>query len=184
MNKYQYLNILDSRLKNALPKEEYHNVMQYYNEYFADAGMDREGEVIEELGDPENLAKKIILESTGIPPKDEVSEKKHLSWPFIILIAIVGSPLWLTLFCVGITVIAVAASLIFSFGIVTAVMAFVSVVLFVGGITYLFTDIASALVVIGTGLLCGAVGICMLMACRGLARLFVRMMNRKGRRAL
>ena len=36
--------------------------MQYYTEYFADAGIENQEEVIKELGTPEELANKIIEE--------------------------------------------------------------------------------------------------------------------------
>jgi uncharacterized membrane protein len=187
VNKYRYLDILDSRLQGALPREEYQNVMQYYNEYFADAGMDREAEIIEELGDPEALANRIIADSTG-RGAEPAPEKKRMSWPMIIFIAIIGSPLWISLFGVAISVIAVLAALVFSIGIVTAALFFSAVVLFGGGIAYLFTSVPSALVVIGAALICGAVGICMFMLCRviviWISGIVNKRKNRKGRESL
>ena len=57
-----YLNDLSRLLVNQLSPEEYNNVMQYYTEYFADAGIEKQEEVIKELGTPEELASKIIEE--------------------------------------------------------------------------------------------------------------------------
>lgn len=60
-----YLNDLSRLLVNQLSPEEYNNVMQYYTEYFADAGIEKQEEVIKELGTPEELASKIIEEYKG-----------------------------------------------------------------------------------------------------------------------
>ena len=58
MNKYDFL----SRLRNALsplPQEERDAAMNYYEEFFSDAGEDNEQAVIASLGTPEELAKSI-----------------------------------------------------------------------------------------------------------------------------
>ena len=66
MNKNEYLNILAQRL-SVLPSEEYNNTMQYYTEYFEDAGMENENAVIEELGDVNQLAERILKENGYTP---------------------------------------------------------------------------------------------------------------------
>lgn len=62
MRKDEYLNILSDRL-NVLPAEEYRDIMEYYTEYFAEAGEENEEEVIRELGDVEELAERILSEN-------------------------------------------------------------------------------------------------------------------------
>lgn len=62
MRKDEYLNILSDRL-NVLPADEYRDIMEYYREYFEDAGEENEENVIRELGDVEELAKRIIKEN-------------------------------------------------------------------------------------------------------------------------
>lgn len=64
MRKDEYLNILSARL-NVLPADEYTDIMEYYKEYFEEAGEENEEDVISELGDVEELAKKIIKENMG-----------------------------------------------------------------------------------------------------------------------
>lgn len=59
MNKEQYLWMLKNNL-NALPPDEFDNVMEYYREYFEDAGVENEAKIIEELGSPVALANKIV----------------------------------------------------------------------------------------------------------------------------
>lgn len=62
MNKEEYLNILQTEL-SGLPREERDNVMEYYTEYFDEAGEDKVSDVIMELGSPYELAAKIMKEN-------------------------------------------------------------------------------------------------------------------------
>lgn len=74
-----YLNDLSRLLVNQLSPEEYNNVMQYYTEYFADAGIEKQEEVIKELGTPEELASKIIAEYNN-RQEDEVPNQDNSSY--------------------------------------------------------------------------------------------------------
>ncbi len=62
MNKETYLRFLRAYLANRLPVGEVEDIMNYYTEYFADAGEGREGAVMAELGSPEQLAQQILGE--------------------------------------------------------------------------------------------------------------------------
>lgn len=76
-----YLNELSRLLANAISPEEYNNVMQYYTEYFADAGIEKEEEVIKELGTPAELAQKIIAEYNGRQHEDAAAHKEFYAEP-------------------------------------------------------------------------------------------------------
>ena len=65
MNREEYLRRL-SYLLQDLPEEEYKDALEYYEDYFEEAGPDREQEVIRELGRPERIAAMI---------RDSVKEK-------------------------------------------------------------------------------------------------------------
>lgn len=62
MNKETYLRFLRAYLTSRLPAGEVEDIMNYYTEYFADAGESREAVVMAELGSPEQLAKQILGE--------------------------------------------------------------------------------------------------------------------------
>lgn len=62
MNKETYLRFLRAYLTNRLPAGEVEDIMNYYTEYFADAGEGREEAVMAELGSPERLAQQILGE--------------------------------------------------------------------------------------------------------------------------
>lgn len=51
MGKNEYLRTLARELRK-LPKEEFDTAMDYYTEYFEDAGPEKEQEIIQELGIP------------------------------------------------------------------------------------------------------------------------------------
>lgn len=58
LNKSEFLSKLERLLWN-IPKEEREEAIQYYEEYFNDAGVEKEAELIAELESPEKVAKSI-----------------------------------------------------------------------------------------------------------------------------
>lgn len=58
MNRRQFMNALE-RLLQDIPKNEREEALQYYNDYFDDAGEENENSVISELGSPEQVARTI-----------------------------------------------------------------------------------------------------------------------------
>lgn len=64
MNKVEFMRRLNELLIDV-PEEERTEALQYYEDYFADAGNSREEEIVTELGSPEALAKAIREEISG-----------------------------------------------------------------------------------------------------------------------
>lgn len=64
MRRREYLNRLEALLA-ALPEQERQDAMNYYEDYFDAAGLDKEQQTMEELGSPEQVAQK-ILEGAGL----------------------------------------------------------------------------------------------------------------------
>ena len=58
MNRVDFMNQLESLLQN-IPSTEREEAIQYYNDYFDDAGKENEQEVIEALGNPARVAENI-----------------------------------------------------------------------------------------------------------------------------
>ncbi|EFB75867.1 DUF1700 domain-containing protein [Subdoligranulum variabile] len=83
MRKYAYLARLEELL-TALPAEERQEALNYYEEYFDAAGNENEEKTAEELGDPSEVARK-ILEGEGIDlqdvPEETGTPKEELSDP-------------------------------------------------------------------------------------------------------
>ncbi len=61
MNREKFMKILRSELRK-LPEEERNAALEYYEEYFDEAGPENEQQVIEELGNPKKLAAQIKSE--------------------------------------------------------------------------------------------------------------------------
>lgn len=61
MTKDRFLTELENKLKR-LPERERREAIEYYREYFADAGSEREQEVIAALKSPAHVASKILAE--------------------------------------------------------------------------------------------------------------------------
>ena len=75
MNRIEFMTELASLLQDV-PVEERKEAMQYYNDYFDDAGAENEQEVIEALGNPARVAENIkrdLSENVG----ENVSRGAH-----------------------------------------------------------------------------------------------------------
>lgn len=59
MTRTEYLKELEGHLKR-LHEEDFREAMDYFTEYFDEAGSEREEEVIYELGSPKESAREII----------------------------------------------------------------------------------------------------------------------------
>lgn len=65
MDRERYLQEVWARLSNRMPRKDLDGIMRYYEEYFDEAGPQREAEVIAELGTPEELARRILEDRTA-----------------------------------------------------------------------------------------------------------------------
>ena len=72
MNKQEFLKELTALLAD-LPPDERASALEYYTEYLDEAGPEREAEVLQELGSPENVAKEIHGEGWTPPAKPEAA---------------------------------------------------------------------------------------------------------------
>mgnify|MGYP000420583034 CR=1 FL=1 len=64
MTKSEYMKKLSYSLRR-LPKEDFNQAIDYFEEYFAEAGEENEQQAIEDLGSPEECGKRIDYESGG-----------------------------------------------------------------------------------------------------------------------
>lgn len=75
-NKEEYLRALKNELK-ALPAEEQDSTMEYYTDYFNEAGEENFQEVVEQLGSPEKLGAYIRTKFTCVPATQKKKEDKN-----------------------------------------------------------------------------------------------------------
>ena len=92
-------------LVNDLPPEEREDVMNYYTEYFDDAGPENEQQVIRQLGSPENVAREAlgggfrprVEETEGVPPR-----RRGLGGLWTAVLALFAAPVALPLLFAGV----------------------------------------------------------------------------------
>ena len=161
MTREEYLTRLQYCI-SQLPPAEAQNTMQYYREYFDDAGEENLSSVMTELGTPEQLAAK-ICSSYGInyqqPPKENNTSKTVL----IAIIAVLTCPIW---FVEGIVVLSlvfslfmIILSLIFAAGVIGISFVVCGLIVFIAGFPTLFTHIPTGIMLLGTGLVLCSLGI-------------------------
>ena len=139
MNREEYLYALYHCLY-ALSAEEKAAAMQYYTEYFDDAGPENEQQVISELGPPQEVAKQILKDfatdrypfQAGRPGRD--SGRGKTGW-WMIIIGLIALPILLP---VAITLLAILFGLALAAVIMVAVMVAVTIGLIAAGISGCF----------------------------------------------
>lgn len=173
MNRNEYMKELELALKR-LPKPEREEAISYYNEYFDDAGPEREAEVIEELGEAKGIAAQIVKEvalKRLEEPKPERAARKGFSTLWIVLLALCAAPIGLPLLLVVVVfglamvllVFSVFAALLVS-GVVFVAVGIVSIAV---GLYFLPSQLASGIFILGTAL--GESGVGLLLICAGCA---------------
>ena len=194
MNKQQFIDALTSRLA-YLPLEETEKFIDFYLEAIDDRvedGMSEE-EAVAAMGDIESVAHAIESEiplSTIVKQRVKSSRERarsenagggHSAW--WIVLAILGSPVWLTVACVlfalVVTVFALVPVLIVVAFAVLVTFAVSAVFMLVYSVSRLFTaGLYAALMCLGMALLLGGAGAALLWPCVMLARLVVKLPQR------
>lgn len=181
MNRVEFMAEL-SRLLEGIPEEDRLDALNYYNDYFDDAGSENEQKVIEELESPEKVAMKIRAERGDIEVVNIKSEdagkdedggsgyqyyqetkedkpwtSKTLKYLLIAAIILIGCPVIIPLavaLVATVLALVVAAFAVFaSIVIVFAAVVLVGVVFLCSGIGSLISSGVVGLGIIGLGLI-------------------------------
>lgn len=203
MTSQEYLNQLQKYLKK-LPQSDYEDAMEYFTEYFADAGPENEQAVIEELGTPKiaaaelmmNLLDKKMDEHTAMEQEEKRNEKKKTTGASVIWIAVltlfaapIGAPVLISviivLLCVALCValfdmsIFLAAAVGVAGGIKLLLRGILEVTVSFGGFS-LITGMG--ILLIGISILCIVFGVYLAKWMGWLFVLCARRITRKGGR--
>ena len=174
MNRIEFMKQLEVLLAN-LSADERAEAIQYYNNYFDDAGVENEAHVISELGTPKKVAETIREEAqtAGAQATEssnkvahQIEEPKTRDNSKLILMIILGifavpiliplaGGLLAALFGLFIALAAVLCSLV----IVAASIAVVGIALFIAGCAHLVYFIPMGIALIGTGLIIFVLGL-------------------------
>lgn len=162
LTKEEYLAQLKKYLKR-LPKEDYNNAMDYFTEYFEDAGSEGETSLMQELGTPKEAAYDIL--------DNLISEKKKDPgtpvWKIILLtfLAICAAPLGVSLLIAvalaGVLVIIAGLLCIFALG---AASVIIGGKLFLRGAVAITASLSGASLISGAGLFSIGLGILAVLA--------------------
>lgn len=160
MTKEEYLTQLKKYLKR-LPKEDYNNAMDYFTEYFEDAGPERETALMQELGTPKEAAYDIL--------DNLITEKRNDPgtpvWKILLLTLLVicaaplGGSLALAVLAVllaCVVVIVVGILCILTFG---AMFVIIGGKLFIRGAIAITASLSGASLISGAGLFSIGIGI-------------------------
>lgn len=189
MNRVDFMKQLESLLQNISPGER-EEALQYYNEYFNDAGAENEQAVIEALGNPAKVAENIKrdingggdagyqkpqnramiqYQQTAASTQQEPQKEGIPTWALVLIIigGILLSPAAFGIASGALgTLVGIIVgwfALIFGFGITALALFVVLLVLLVVGIMCMWADPLAGVALLGGGLVCGALGILFLM---------------------
>lgn len=190
MNRQQFIDALTSRLA-YLPLAETEKFIDFYIEAIDDRiedGMSEEAAVAA-MGDIESVAHAIESEiplSTIVKQRVKSSRERarsesaggHSAW--WIVLAVIGSPIWLTIACVlGAAVVAVfsvTAALIAAVFAVLVALAVTAAAMLAYSVTRIFTaGLSAALMCLGLSLLLAGAAVALLWPCVMLAKLMVKL---------
>ncbi len=198
MSRAEFMSKLRQAL-SGLPDEEIANALRYYEEYFDDAGPEREYEAAEELGDPQKAADQILAdyrEVATVPPRNDTStgtnantgtapqgattqsapRKKGINPILLLILILFALPIIIPLGAVLMGLLLTAVAVLAVIGIVIAaipVCMLVAGVAFVVFSFFVWNHPASALVTLGSGLGLLGVGILAALLLIKLCTLFV-----------
>ena len=144
---------------DRLPSDEREEALAYYEEYFDEAGPDREQDVLRELGSPASVASRIYADrAVKAARASPHNPRKGLSAIWFILLAIFAAPLALPAIggLLGLVIAVLAA--VFGIGIAAIALLVVGFVTFVSGFIGLFSMPATALVMFGAAFILWGIG--------------------------
>lgn len=182
MNREQFMRQLECLLQNISPAER-EEALQYYNDYFDDAGVENEKDVIEALGSPAKVAENIKRDLYGSGYADnmyqrEVNHNRNVStytqptwqnqpaqeksklptWAIVLIVisCVVLSPVWVPVLA---SVVSFLLGLIVSWFSMILGFGVASVVLFAIAIVILFVGIPACVGSVAGGLLVIGIGL-------------------------
>lgn len=188
MNRSEFFKKLELGLAKV-SKEERDAALDYYHEYFDDAGPENEERVIDELGSPAQIAARIKADSAvkKLEGDDKPSVKKGISAVWFVIVAIFAAPIALPL-AIGAAALAIGL-LVALIGVLIALVASVAaffiggIVVVASGIAVIATSVPVAIFSIGVGLLTLGlsilVGILVVLAARGIFGGIAKGMNKQ-----
>lgn len=163
MTRAEYMTTLSHSLRR-LPREDFDRAMEYFEEYFNEAGPEHEAEAVRDLGSPEEAARELIMnlaeKNINEPPKT-VKRGFHAVWVGILGVcaAPIALPLLLAFACVIFALLIMVFAVIFAFFVSAAGITACGVLAAAGGAALMFRTFSDGVATIGAGLVMLGAGI-------------------------
>ena len=158
MTRTEYIAKLTKYLRK-LPQKDYEEALEYFMEYFEEAGPENEAQVIAELGTPKEAAHEVIsrlLDEKIIEDKSSLRNKTTILW--VAILAILASPVALPILLFFLAMIVTLLMIIFAV-IVTALA--LTFALLISGVYTFFTSFSLLSVSLASTLFGGGLGLLM-----------------------
>lgn len=158
MTRTEYIAKLTKYLRK-LPQKDYEEALEYFMEYFEEAGPENEAQVIAELGTPKEAAHEVIsrlLEEKIVEDKSSLRNKTTILW--IAILAVLASPVALPILLFFLAMIVTLLMIIFAV-IVTALA--LTFALLISGVYTFFTSFSLLNVSLASTLFGGGLGLLM-----------------------
>ena len=158
MTRTEYIAKLTKYLRK-LPQQDYKEAIEYFMEYFEEAGPENEARVIAELGTPKEAAHEVIsrlLEEKIVEDKSSLRNKTTILW--IAILAVLASPVALPILLFFLAMIMTLLMIIFAV-IVTALA--LTFALLISGVYTFFTSFSLLNVSLASTLFGGGLGLLM-----------------------
>lgn len=158
MTRTEYIAKLTKYLRK-LPQKDYEEALEYFMEYFEEAGPENEARVIAELGTPKEAAHEVIsrlLEEKIVEDKSSLRNKTAILW--IAILAVLASPVALPILLFFLAMIMTLLMIIFAV-IVTALA--LTFALLISGVYTFFTSFSLLSVSLASTLFGGGLSLLM-----------------------
>ena len=158
MTRTEYIAKLTKYLRK-LPQKDYEEALEYFMEYFEEAGPENEAQVIAELGTPKEAAHEVIsrlLDEKIIEDKSSLRNKTTILW--IAILAVLASPVTLPILLFFLAMLLTLLLIIFAV-IVTALA--LTFALLISGVYTFFTSFSLLNISLASTLFGGGLGLLM-----------------------
>ncbi|MCQ4670639.1 DUF1700 domain-containing protein [Lactonifactor longoviformis] len=181
MNKEEYMSQMRHNLRR-LPKEDFDKAIEYFEEYFAEAGPEQEGQAIEDLGSPDTAADEIIRSlAVQNAMESQKSVKRGVSAVWVGILAVFAAPIGLPLaFAAGVLALSfvlVIFCILFALIVTAVALALSAIPLLGGSLWLLFTSPINGLASTGLSLIAIGIGFWVVKGCLWLSRRFLNGMT-------
>ena len=171
MTRTEYIAKLTKYLRK-LPQKDYEEALEYFMEYFEEAGPENEAQVIAELGTPKEAAHEVIsrlLDEKIIEEKSSLRNKTTILW--IAILAVLASPVALPILLFFLAML--LTLLVVIFAVIVTALALTFALLF----SLLNVSLASTLFGVGLGLLMFGGALLLLLISFEICKLIVKLIT-------